>query len=277
LLPIVDRIIESGQRRLVMDNTYVSRKARGAVIQAARRRRLDVRCIWVSTSVEDAQVNAVSRMVSRYGRLLGPDEIRTAGRNDPAVFGPMVQFRSQRELEPPDIAEGFSRVEVVLFERRRNPSFDRRAVLVSCEDVLFRSRSGRRTPVGPADVEVVAGCGAVLRRYEADGWKILGISWLPEIAEHSMSPADAAAIFARVGTLLGVGIDIEYCQHPAGPPVCWCRKPLPGLGVAFVQRYQLDPSQCIYVGSGPQDPGYARKLGFQYQDAGEFFVALREQ
>jgi histidinol phosphatase-like enzyme len=53
--------------------------------------------------------------------------------------------------------------------------------------------------------------------------------------------------------------------------VCWCRKPLPGLGVVFQQRYRLDPSQCIYVGSGTQDPGFARKLGFQYRDAAEFF------
>jgi hypothetical protein len=41
--------------------------------------------------------------------------------------------------------------------------------------------------------------------------------------------------------------------------------------VVFQQRYRLDPSQCIYVGSGTQDPGFARKLGFQYRDAAEFF------
>jgi hypothetical protein len=46
---------------------------------------------------------------------------------------------------------------------------------------------------------------------------------------------------------------------------------LPGLGVVFVKRYQLDPSQCIYVGTGPQDPGFARKLGFEYREAEEFF------
>jgi hypothetical protein len=28
----------------------------------------------------------------------------------------------------------------------------------------------------------------------------------------------------------------------------------------------------IYVGGGPQDPGFARRLGFQYRDAGEFFA-----
>jgi histidinol phosphatase-like enzyme len=86
-----------------------------------------------------------------------------------------------------------------------------------------------------------------------------------------MTPADADAVFARLRELLDVAIEVEYCPHPAGPPVCWCRKPLPGLGVLFQHRHRLDPSQCIYVGSGGQDPGFARKLGFQYRDAAEFF------
>jgi FMN phosphatase YigB (HAD superfamily) len=41
--------------------------------------------------------------------------------------------------------------------------------------------------------------------------------------------------------------------------------------VVFIERHRLDPSRCIYVGSGPQDPGFARRLGFQYRDAEEFF------
>ena len=52
--------------------------------------------------LEDAQVNAAWRIVSSYGRLLGPEEIRGASKQDIAAFGPAVQFRYQRELEPPD-------------------------------------------------------------------------------------------------------------------------------------------------------------------------------
>ena len=40
LLPRLDRAIQDGTTRLVLDNTYVTRKARGAVIQAAGRRGL---------------------------------------------------------------------------------------------------------------------------------------------------------------------------------------------------------------------------------------------
>lgn len=271
LLPVLDRAIVAGTNRLVLDNTYVTRKARGAVIQAAHRRGLPVRCLWVSTSVEDAQVNAVTRMVSRYGRLLGPDEMKTVARKDVAAFPPGVQFRYQRELEPPDPSEGFSTIETVPFERRQDPSFVNRAVIVWCDGVLLRSRAGSRMPQNADDVDVSIDRGAVLRRYAEDGWKVLALSWLPEISERTMTPADADAVLTRLGELLGVPIDVEYCPHPAGPPLCWCRKPLPGLGVVFQQRHRLDPSRCVYVGAGPQDPGFARKMGFQYRDAAEFF------
>jgi aryl-alcohol dehydrogenase-like predicted oxidoreductase len=271
LLPVLDRAILARTTRLVLDNTYVTRKARGAVVQAAHRRGLPVRCLWVSTSVDEAQVNAVTRIISRYGHLLSPEEMKTVARKDVAAFPPGVQFRYQRELEPPDPSEGFSSIETVPFERRQDPSFLNRAVIVWCDGVLLRSRAGLRMPRNADDVDVPNDRGVVLRRYADDGWKVLGLSWIPEISERTITPAEAGAMFARLRELLGVPIEVEYCPHPAGPPVCWCRKPLPGLGVVFQQRYRLDPSQCIYVGSGTQDPGFARKLGFQYRDAAEFF------
>ena len=271
LVPALDRVIQSGCRRIVMDNTYVSRRARGAVIQAARGHGLDVRCVWLTTSVDDAQVNAVWRLVSRYGRLPGPEELREISRNDVAAFGPAVQFRYQRELEAPDPAEGFSRIEEVPFVRQLDASFSNRAVIVWCDGVLIRSQSGRRMPRAASDAEVDVERGATLRRYRDDGWKILGMSWLPEISEQLMTEADARAVFDRMRELLDVEIEVEYCPHPAGPPICWCRKPLPGLGVAFMNRHRLDPRRCIYVGSGAQDPGFARKLGFDYREASPFF------
>ena len=75
-----------------------------------------------------------------------------------------------------------------------------------------------------------------------------------------MSVAEVQAGFARMQELLGVAIEVEYCPHAGGPPICWCRKPLPGLGVVFIHRHRLDPSRCIYVGAGTQDPGFARRL-----------------
>jgi aryl-alcohol dehydrogenase-like predicted oxidoreductase/histidinol phosphatase-like enzyme/predicted kinase len=273
LLPSLEGLIAAGSSRIVLDNTYLTRKSRAAVIMKARSLGAPVRCLWLSTSLEDAQVNAVSRMLSRYGRLLEPDEIRKAARRDVAAFGPTAQFRCQRELEPPTLSEGFSRVDEMAFGRRRDPSFTGRALILWCDGVLVRSRSGQRTPVSAGDVEVIEGRADVLRRYQAEGWRLLALSWQPAVADKTASAADVDAVFARMRELLGVSIEVEYCAHGAGPPACWCRKPLPGLGVVFIERHRLDPTQCIYVGAGPQDPGFARRLGFRYCEADDFFAS----
>ena len=128
LLPVLDTLLASGTNRVVLDNTYVTRKSRAAVLGVAARHGVPVRCLWLSTSVEDAQVNAVTRIVSKYGRLLDPDEMRTASRSDVSVFPPSVQFRYQRELEPPQESEGFSRIDVVPFVRLPAGSEDPAAI-----------------------------------------------------------------------------------------------------------------------------------------------------
>jgi aryl-alcohol dehydrogenase-like predicted oxidoreductase/histidinol phosphatase-like enzyme/predicted kinase len=251
LIPAIDSALAGGASHLVLDNTYVSRKSRAEVIRFASERGVAVRCIWLSTSIEDAQVNAAWRQ---------------------AAFLPTVQFRYQRELEPPDVSEGFSRVDIVPFERRVEPAGVNRALIVWCDGILLRSRSEQRVPLTPDDVIVDVERARTLRRYRENGYRLLGMSWQPEIAEGKQSAAGAAAVFARMNELLGLDIDVEYCPHAAGPPRCWCRKPLPGLGVRFIVRHQLNPAACIYIADGAQDPGFARKLGFDYRSADEFFT-----
>ena len=247
LLPDLQRLVDEGRSRIVLDNTYMSRASRARVVQAANSLGLPVRCVWLGTGVEDAQVNAVSRIIANHGRLLGPDEMKQAVKRDISAFAPTVQFRHQRELEPPNPAEGFSRIDVVPFERRCDPAFTNKALIVWCDDSI-------------------ADRGSVLRGYQDEGWLLLGLAWRPAIEGGTMTHEQVDADFARLQERLGVSIEILYCPHAAGPPKCWCRKPLPGLGVVFIQRHRLDPSQCIYVGAGPQDPGFARRLGFQYRE-----------
>ena len=106
LLPALDAAISSGDTRVVLDNTYVSRKSRAQVIQAAATRGLPVRCAWLSTTIEDAQTNAAWRIVSRYGKLPDEQELKAFRADDVAAFLPGVQFRYQRQLEPPDAVRG---------------------------------------------------------------------------------------------------------------------------------------------------------------------------
>lgn len=270
LLPTLHRTLASGQRRVVLDNTYVARHSRNAVIEKAWEHGVPVRCVWLRTSLEDAQVNAVQRLLARHGRLLGPEELKAASKTDPNTFGPGVQLRHQRELDPPDASEGFSRVDQAAFERR-SPAGDRRALLFWYDGVLRKSRSGARTPTTPEDVEILPGRSDVLRRYRDDGFLLLGISWHPEIAMGTAGEAQVQACLARTHELLGLSLDALFCPHPDGPPVCWCRKPLPGLGVVFIERHRLDAARCLYVGDDGNDRALARRLGFQYSDQHDFF------
>jgi len=270
LLPALDDLVASGHARIVLDNTYVSRKSRAALLQAAAKRGLPVRCVWLTTSVEDAQVNATTRMVRKFGRLLGPAEMKQTAKKDVSVFPPSVQFRYQRELEPPHESEGFWRIEPVPFERARDPEYIDRALVVWCDGVLIRERSA-----AASEIAIVEERADVLKRYARDGWRLLGIGWQPDVAQQAATAEQVEAGYARMRERLGVPIEILYCPHGAGPPICWCRKPLPGLGVVFVERYRLDPARCLYVGNGPQDPGFARKLGFEYREADQFFSEAR--
>ncbi len=56
-----------------------------------------------------------------------------------------------------------------------------------------------------------------------------------------------------------------------GPARCWCRKPLPGLGVELIARHRLDPASSIYVGRDAADRTFAASLGVAYRTADEVF------
>lgn len=251
LIPELQRALANAGTRIVLDNTYITRKSRAEVIRAAADLDVPVRCKWLNTSLDDAQVNAATRLVTKYGTLPGEAELAALRKRDVNLFPPTVLFRYQRELEPPDMSEGFSSIEQVPFERQIPPGHVNRAAIVWCDDP-----------------ETLVSLAPELRGYAEAGRKLFWLSWQPAIAEGTRSSADVEAMFAAARARIGLPIEFAFCPHGAGPPRCWCRKPLPGLGVLLIHRHQLDPSQCIYIGDGAQDPGFARKLGFAFRTAG---------
>jgi hypothetical protein len=210
-------------------------------------------------------------MIGLLGRLPAPEELARLARDNPAFFGPSAQFRARRELEPPTLDEGFDAIERRPFTA--SPSDGTQRALVIEAEVVRASRRGARAPLDPDDVAVSADRAASLARLRDAGWLLLGTAWLPEISVAPEREAPALAALARTSELLGVAIEWAVCRHVAGPPVCWCRKPLPGLGVAFTAAHDLDASSSVHIGKGPADRGFAERAGFRYADHESFFAS----
>jgi hypothetical protein len=185
-------------------------------------------------------------MLALRGRLLEPAEIA----RDRDVVGPGAQFRYRRSYEPPSPDEGFA--ELVDEPFVRAPSGRRAGLIVELDHIVWRGR-----PVRAEAIQLRDGVVAELAR-----WPIVaGTTWQPGLA------ADALArLGERLRELTGIAIDVVGCTHAAGPPVCWCRKPLPGLGLALARTHDLDLSASVHVGRGPADRGFAARLGMRYVD-----------
>jgi diketogulonate reductase-like aldo/keto reductase/histidinol phosphatase-like enzyme len=255
----LERALAGGARRIVLDNTYPTRASRATVIAAGRRHRVPVRCLWLDTAIEDAQVNACLRLLAIHGGLPEPDELRRLARREPGTFGPGVQFDHRRALEPPGDDEGFAAVEVRRFVRTPD---DRgaRGLVVDVDDLV---RVGR--PTSPADVRIADGAAEAIAAWRAAGWLVVGTAWQPALAGPTAAVrAQVDAIDARTRELLAAPLAIATCWHPAGPPRCWCRKPLPGLGLALARAHGLALARSIVVGHvdrAASDRGFATRVG----------------
>jgi hypothetical protein len=226
----LEETLGDGARRVVLDNTYLTRSARSYVLDAAARQGASTRCVWLDTPLAQAQVNLVERLLERFGRLPGPDELDELAKTEPGVMAPTRQMRALRELEPPADDEGFDAVERVPFERAAGEGTSAVLVAATAASEL------------PGDLD--------------RGVPHLVFDWRPGGAPPDLD-AEAAAL---AGVVTGP-IEAAVCAHPGGPPTCWCRPPLPGLVLDFARRYGVDPARAVVVGTRPAHRTLANTLG----------------
>jgi aryl-alcohol dehydrogenase-like predicted oxidoreductase/predicted kinase len=229
-------------RRVVLDNTYLTRAARSYVIDAAGRHGLAARCVWLDTPLAQAQVNLVERLLDRLGSLPTPEELRALARRGDGVLAPTSQMRAARELEPPSTDEGWAAVEQMTFRRTRAREPAGAGVFVAAAAV---EQPGFRTALAQADPAAPH----------------LVIDWQPGGGPDALAPA-----VARVAAEVSGDVVEALCPHAAGPPTCWCRPPLPGLPLAFARARHVDPSRSILIGARPAHRTLATTLGARYVD-----------
>jgi histidinol phosphatase-like enzyme len=266
LVKVMDDGLAAGRTRWVLDNTYASRKSRNEVVECAWKHGAPVRCIHLTTSLPDAQINAVTRLLEIHGRLPMPEELRTLGKLDPRYFGPDAQFRYERSLEPPSEDEGFESIERRAFVRRTDGSATARAVFLEFDGVLVRSAAEGSPPLRAEDIALVAGAREALQQLHGNGWLLFAQAWRPQVARDTMPRESVDACFTRARELLGVDISFAACVHDAGPPICWCRKPLPGLVLEFSTRRGVSLAHSFLVGRSPADRTLAARLGLHWRE-----------
>lgn len=288
----VEAAINDGTSKIVMDNTYGTKEQRAEVIKLAKKHGFQVKCVWMKTSIEDAQFNVSKRIIDLAingfvdpsdGRddycvidqisptdILGPDghkHVKGIG-HVPAI----ALFAYKKKFEKPTKAEGFSEIEEVEFQRLLPASqYSNKAILLDYDGTLRDTISGDKFPTKPSDIKILPNRRETLARYEKQGYQLLGVSNQSGVEKGVFTFEEAVACFEKTNELLGFRIDYKFCPHHSFPIRCYCRKPMCGLGVYFIEKYGLKPSDCIMVGNATSDKTFAERSGFQYQDAEVFF------
>ena len=272
LVPKLGELLASGQRRVVLDNTYPTRASRYSVIRKAHAYGAPVRCLFLATPLDDAYANVVTRVLERHGRLLGPDELKELGKDNPNLPPPAAMARWARASRRRTSTRGSG-------WSRRSRSCGARGRISrargSCSTSTGRSggrRAARCSRVTPTTSSSCPGRAQVLRRWVADGYALFFVSNQSGVASGTITREAADRGFARTVELLGLPVaEVAYCPHPAFPVGCFCRKPLPGLGVSLIHRHRLAREHLVMVGDLDSDEGFARGLGARFVRADAFF------
>ncbi len=267
LVPRVRKALQAGQT-VVLDNLFATAAERRPFIEAARKHDVTIRCTAIDLDIEQCMINACRRIIQSAGRLLSPEEIER--NRDPSVIPPVVLFHFRKRFEPPSEREGFDSIEHVAGHR---PEFTGtgKALFVDYDGTLRETINGGKYPVDPNQVRVLPGRSAVLKAYSAMGYRILGVSNQSGIGGGTLTAEQATACFDETNRQLGMTIEYLCCPHRVPPIACYCRKPQPGMAVAFIERYSLKPSSCIMVGDLGTDRSFAERLGMRFVPASEFF------
>jgi HAD superfamily hydrolase (TIGR01662 family) len=230
-----------------------------------------VRCVLLETTAAQCRFNAARRMIATHGDLLDAAAIAQAGKRDPNTFPPVVIDRWFARFEPPTVAEGFAEVVRVPYVRRLGRAYTHKAVFLDYDGTLRTTRGKVPFPRKPEDVVLLPRRRKVLQRWVDAGYRLLGLSNQAGVALGQISEEAARACIAHTNALLGLEIDAEIATAGPGQPAEYGRKPMPGYAVWFIEKYQLDPAQCVMVGDREPDRLFAEGAGLRFFWAKDFF------
>jgi len=272
------KMYAEGVRDFVFDNTHPTREHRAHVIALGQEFGLPVSCFKVGINIGEAQFLASIRQVRTTGGLLYAHEYGTT--NNAHMFPPMAQLGWFKKLEEPEVGEGFTEVTVLPFRMDLGPAYTGKALFLDYDGTLRVTKSGDKWPTDPKDIEILPGRTDKLQMYLDQGYILLGVSNQSGVSRQPgekgyLTNLMATMCFRETDRLLGFGPgEIRahmYAIDRGGPPRSFWRKPCPGMGALAVERFKLDPSQCMVVGDMKSDATFAARCGFGFHWAKDFF------
>lgn len=269
LLPKLEQHLKD-KDDVVLDNLFPTIEVRKLFIDLCKKYNTSINCKIMGTSIEDAQFNVVQRAIKLLGKFPTPEAIKAAKHTN--IFPPTVLFKYKKEYQKPMVEEGFSKVEVVPFVRKVDPTFTNKALILDYDGTLRECINGNdKYPVLESQVEIKPNRTKVLKEYLKKGYRLLGVSNQSGVQKGELTHEMADHLFDYTNKQLGVDIEYRFCPHQSNPIACYCRKPMSGVGVEFILKHKLKASDCIMVGDMTTDKTFAIRSGFQYVDQAEFF------
>jgi len=265
LLPKLEESLKSG-KNVVLDNLFATEATRQPFIEMAKKHGATVDCHWMQTSIEDAQLNYCMRSAQKY------NEVLESQKGDPNIFPPAVIFKYRKEFQKPTTKEGFDSIIKVPFVRSWDSKYCNKALILDYDGTLRECVGGNgKYPTELSQVKLLPDRNKKITEFKNNGYILCGASNQSGVAKKHLTSETAVELFKYTNKLLKHNIDFRF--DPSGvPPIrSWSRKPLTGMGAYFVEKYKLNPADCVMVGDLKEDETFAGRCGFQFVHADRFF------
>jgi len=261
LVPLVEKELAQTGRSVILDNTYPTAESRRSMIALAKKLGIPAVALVLETTIEDAQRNVCQRMLERHGRLVDASQMKAL--KDPGLFPPTVQYHHKKVVETPTLEEGFSEIRRVPFVRR--PSIHTgKGIILDYDGTLRRSKSGSKWPMSKEDIEIIPGRAEVLKDLVRQGYVLCGASNQSIVSKGEISVEKMRELFDHTNKLLGVDIDVMFCPHQSHPIACFCRKPMPGMAVALMEKHKLNSHNVLMIGD--MTLSYTRRVSYTWHN-----------
>jgi D-glycero-D-manno-heptose 1,7-bisphosphate phosphatase len=250
----------------ILDNTNLTKKIRKIFIDKANELNMQINVIYIKSSIEDCMIRCMNRHYQKYGKIY------FEGEKD---LSPIVLFKSRKEMEEPNINEGFNDLIVINAHKLQFDNFTNKCIFLDIDGTLRKTdHLKNKYPTKKEEIELlydVKLMRKILLNYLDEGYMLYGISNQSGIGKNILSINDVIDCMNETKKLLNIEFPITFCPHNSFPIKCFCRKPQSGLFLEAIFKYEINPLLSIMVGDRTEDKTSAKRLNIKYIHPNDFF------